>query len=129
MKFRVFALTTLLCVVSLGLASAQTTAPDPNPEITARAKEWLHRVQTGDLDRSQFDANMNAALTPELVQQAASKMAPLGEPLAFTFLRIVTSGELTVYIYTVTFKSRALEEQFALDKDGKIAGIQFVPPE
>jgi hypothetical protein len=127
MKFRVFALAALMCVLSLGLASAQTSAPDPNPGITARAKDWLHRVQTGDIDRSQLDATMDTAFTPDLVKQTSQQLAPLGDPLSFTFLKQSVSGDITSYVYQVTFKSGAVNEIFALDKDGKIAGIRFTP--
>jgi hypothetical protein len=132
MKVRVITLAASMWVASFGCALAQATAspaPDPHPEITARAKDWLHRLQTNDIDRAQFDDTMNAAVTPQLAQQTASQLAPLGAPLAFKFLRVITAGDLTVYIYEVTFTSRKLDEQFALDKDGKIAGIMFVPPQ
>lgn len=126
-KFRVLGLFALICILSLGVASAQTSAPDPNPAITARAKDWLHRVQTGDIDRSQLDAAMNTAFTPDLVKQTSDQLGPLGDPLTFTFLKQAVSGDVTSYVYQVTFKSGALNEIFALDKDGKIAGIRFSP--
>ena len=128
-KVRVFALVALMCVVTLGLASAQTSAPDPNPDITARAKGWLHRLQTGDIDRSQLDAQMDAAFTAALVKQTSDQLGALGDPVTFTFLRAVPSAGIMTYIYRVEFKTTSLNEQFALDKDGKIAGIGFTAPQ
>jgi hypothetical protein len=124
-KLRVFGLFALMCILSLGLASAQTSAPDPNPDITARAKDWLHRLQAGDIDRSQLDAAVNAAFTPDVVKQTSQQLAALGDPLSFAFLKQTVSGDVTAYVYQVTFKSGAIDEIFALDKDGKIAGIRF----
>ncbi len=112
--------------------SAATAAPAPAatvaPEITARAKEWLHRLQTGDVDRSQLDSKMNAALTPDIIKQVSEQIAPLGDPVSFVISgQQSTPSGVTVYVYHVTFKSSAINEAFALDSDGKIAGIRFVP--
>lgn len=122
-----FVIAALLCVISLGTASAQTSAPDPYPDITARAKDWLHRVQTGDVDRSQLDTTMNTAFTPDLVKELSTQLGPFGDPQSFTFFKQVVSGGVTAYVYRVSFAAGAVNEVFALDKDGKIAGIQFVP--
>ena len=37
-------------------------------------------MQTGNIDRSQLDAKMNAALTDDLVKQSMTRLAPLGNP-------------------------------------------------
>lgn len=129
MKVHVFALVALMCIGSLGTASAQTSAPDPNPEVTARAKDWLHRLQTGDIDRSQLEAQMDAAFTSDLVKQTSTQLGALGDPVTFTFLRAVPNAAIMTYIYRVEFKTTSLNEQFALDKDGKIAGIGFTAPQ
>jgi len=93
---------------------------------TARAKEWLHRLQTGNVDHSQLDAQMEVALNPKLVKQLAQKFGPLGEPTDCTYLgQQDYSGDRTAYVYHVTFKSGAYNEILVLDKDGKIASIQL----
>jgi hypothetical protein len=112
--------------------TAATAAPAPAatvaPEITARAKEWRHRFQTGDVDRSQLDTTMNSALTPEMIQQVSEQLAPLGDPITFTIAgQQATAGGVMVYVYHVTFKTAGINEAFVLDKDGKIAGIRFAP--
>lgn len=76
-RLRVFVLTALLCILSLGFAGAQTSASDPNPGITARAKEWVQRLQTGDIDRSQLEETMNAASPNTLLKFLASSFAGL----------------------------------------------------
>jgi hypothetical protein len=134
MKIRVLTLAVSIWVASLGCALAQAAAspaassvPDPHPEITARAKDWLHRLQTANIDRTQLDQTMNVLITNDRAQEVAGQLGPLGDPLSFTYLRTISSGNMTVYVYEATFKSRALDEEFALDPDGKIAGIHFVP--
>ncbi|HEY1681728.1 MAG TPA: hypothetical protein VGF98_08850 [Candidatus Tumulicola sp.] len=110
-------------------AATASTAPAPTvaPEITARAKEWLHRFQTGNLDRTQLNAEMNTALTPDLVKQVSQQLAPLGEPVTFVISGEQTTQGVTAYIYKVSFKSTSIYEVFGLDKDGKLAAIRFVP--
>ncbi|MBV9276726.1 MAG: beta-lactamase family protein, partial [Candidatus Eremiobacteraeota bacterium] len=47
-----------------------TPAPNEDLSVTARAKEWIGRIQTGRIDRTQLSATMSKALTPELVAGA-----------------------------------------------------------
>lgn len=107
-------------------APAATATPDA--AIMARAKEWLRRLQTGDIDRSQLDGAMNSALTADVVKQVSAKFGPLGDPQSFTYDgQQPVQGDMTAYVYRVTFKSATLNEVFVLHNDGKIAGIQLPP--
>jgi hypothetical protein len=120
-------------------ASAQTAAPSalpsPSPSATpsaapsayARAKEWLHRVQTGDLDRKQLTDKMNAAITPDSLKTVSAQMAAYGEPVSMVLQGVRTEGDTTFYDYLVTFKGAKLEYFFDVDKDGKISGLGFRP--
>jgi hypothetical protein len=113
---------------SPGATTSPASAQSAGADITARAKEWLHRLQTGNIDRSQLEEKMNAALTPDVVKQISGKFAPLGDPQSFTPLgQQSVTGDMTAYVYRVVFKSTTLNEVFILDKDGKIAGIQLPP--
>lgn len=100
---------------------------DAGTEVAARAKEWLHRLQTGDIDRSQLDAAMNSAMTPAVIKQIAADYGPLGDPQSFTFIGSQPVGDkgVVAYVYRVALKSATLNEIFAVDKDGKIGGIRF----
>lgn len=142
MKPRVFSLAflgLLIGGITCAQAASPSPAPAPSPSLSAspgsvdaaillRAKEWLHRLQTGDIDRSQLDAKVNAALTADVVKQTSAQFSPLGDPVTFTFLGKQPVGTgMTAYVYRVVFKSATLNEVFVLDKDGKISGIQFPP--
>jgi hypothetical protein len=128
MKMRILGMICLVMVL-VGVAApagAQSASPSAAPDVAARAKEWLHRIQTGDIDRSQLTDQMNAALTPDVIKNLSSQLGPLGEPQSFTFVgQQSVPGDITAYVYSVTFKSTTLTEVFALDKDGKVAGIRF----
>lgn len=102
--------------------------PPPTGEITSSAKDWLHRLQTGNVDRSQFDAQMNASFTDDQLKQVVSQFSALGEPATFAFVDSRILQGITAYRYTVTFKSGAPTSTwlYAVDSDGKIAGA--IPP-
>jgi hypothetical protein len=112
-------------------AAAQSATNSADADITARAKAWLHRFQTGIVDsaaRNELDAQVGAALTPDALKQIAAKFGPLGEPVSFTFLgKQTVAGDNTAYVFHVTFKTAAVNEVFVLDNKGKISGIQFPP--
>lgn len=95
-----------------------------DPAITKRAKDWFHRMQTGNVDRSQLDAKMNAALTDDLVKQSMTRLAPLGTPSGFKFVKAAIIGKVIAYYYQLTTPSGStFYWLFGLDPDGKIAGF------
>lgn len=119
-------------VAQAGPASAPAASPTvmppvtPSPAdvaVTTRAKDWLHQIQAGKVDRSQLDAKMNAALTDSTLAQVSSQLQPLGDPTAFTLVQRTTRENFAVYVFKVEFTSVTLYETFALDPDGKIAGL------
>lgn len=139
-KTRVLSIICTLTVLTAGSAladpspspSASASAPPSaaqtsDPAVAARAKEWVHRLQTGDIDRSQLDADVNTAMTPDLVTRVSSQLISLGDPLAFAFVTRESVQDSTLYVYRVTFKNATFNELFSVDKDGKISGLRFVP--
>ena len=137
MKFRfmamaVFVLT--LGTLSVGAAPAASPAPaasapttDTDAAVTAQAKEWLHRAQTGDIDHAQLDKTMDGLLTPDFAKQVAAQFGPLGDPVDFKFVNKEVIGDNTAYIFRVSFKALTLNEIFSLDTQGKISGLRFAP--
>lgn len=87
--------------------AAHASAEGEDPKITARAKEWLHRFSVGEIDRAQLDATMSRALTPQLIGEAKTQLAPLG--------------------YRADFESMSLLITMSIDRDGKIDGFFFSP--
>jgi len=132
-KAAIFSISIAISATIPALAQTPTASPAPaaaaeDPAITARAKDWLHRLQTGDIDRTQLDAKMNALLTADMARQGASMFGAWGDPVAFTYVgkqTILTDN--TAYVYHVTFKAHVCNEIFVLDKDGKISGLRLAP--
>lgn len=109
-------------------AAPASSAPSASDAaVTARAKDLLHQLQAGKVDRSQLDDKMNASLTDSLVAQISSQLAPLGDPVGFTPQSEQKQDELTVYEYRVDFKTGSLTETYVLDASGKVAGLYFKP--
>lgn len=124
---------TILCLSSSAAAwagtpsASSTTLAPPSATTTALAKDWLHRLQTASIDRTQLDATMNAALTDDVASQFAARYGPLGDPTDFTFVDTKTAEDYTAYTYRVTFKSTTLSWVFAQDNKGKIGGLRLSP--
>ena len=126
---------TILCLSSSGAAFAGTPAPPtasttlapPSATTTARAKDWLHRLQTANIDRAQLDPDMNAALTDDLASQFAARYGPLGDPTEFTFVDTKAASDYTAYTYKVTLKKTTLSWVFAQNAAGKIGGLRLSP--
>jgi len=102
-----------------------TPALEPDPKLTLRAKEWLRRFETGDIDRTQLDPEMNHALTGPVVAKTAAQLKPLGEPTDFTYLYQQKGPAGIGYSYQVTFKDGTLVWFFAVDSSGKITGLRL----
>lgn len=102
----------------------------PSPAVVARAKEWFHRFVTGNIDRSQLSARLNAEFTDAKVRSESEKLKKLGEPKSFTFLRSYSLETTLAYHFLLQFDSERVVEVLAFGIDGKIEGIGFyeIPP-
>ncbi len=132
LRAAVFTLSIAISTTVPAFAQMQPPSPAPvatvDPAITARAKEWLHRLQTGDIDRTQLDAKMNTLLTPAMLKQFSAAFGPWGDPVTFSYVGQQTVlGDNTAYVFHVVFKANACSEIFVLDKGAKISGFRLAP--
>ncbi len=125
----------------LGVASGQaladtqaTSSPSPSPvaspsdmEITTRARSWYGMLQSGTIDRTQLDKQLNAALTDAVVKKVSAQLQTLGDPTSFTLTDKMVSGSFTIYHYRVGLATTRVYFTFTLDPDGKIAGLYVSP--
>jgi hypothetical protein len=103
-------------------------AATPNAAVLARAKDWLHRLQIGDIDKAQLTDAMIAGLTPQVAASIAAQTGPLGDPKTMTLAATKTVSGNTFYVYKVVFKSATWDFIFATDdKSGKVSGLQITP--
>jgi len=108
-------------IAQAAATSAPTTSDDA--AVTSRAKDWLHQIQAGKVDRTQLTDKMNAALTDSMLANVSAQLAPLGEPTSFTLSSKMSKDPYIVYVFKVVWPSVTLTETFALDQSGKIAGL------
>ncbi|MGA9419088.1 MAG: hypothetical protein WBV40_08045 [Candidatus Cybelea sp.] len=116
------------CQAAVESPSPQVTALNQSvdPRITARAKEWFHRFQGGQIDRSQLDAKMNAELTNTMIEQETARLRQVGAPSSFRFIRTYAINGVIGYDFLLQFGAARIVEMIAFDPDGKIAGIDFM---
>jgi hypothetical protein len=101
-----------------------------DPAIEARAREWLRRTQTADVDTSQWHDWYRP--TAEHVRMSAELLGPLGEPIELKFVGSATDARsATRYSFHVTFPAGRLLYGFGLWPDGKINyfGLKPIPGE
>jgi hypothetical protein len=115
------------CQAAVQSPSPQVTGVDRNvdPTIIVKAKEWFHRFQTGQIDRSQLNAQMNAQLSDAMIAQEAATLRRFGDPSSFEFIRKYAVGGAMGYDFLLRFSAGRIVEMIAVGADGKIAGIDF----
>jgi hypothetical protein len=128
-----------LCAAAQSTPAPSTPAPSPaapeasasplsvDPAVTTRAKDWYHRIQTANFDRTQLTPEASTLLTDALVKGVAAKIAPLGDPTGFEIVDEKTEAPNTAYIYKLTFASGTLYFVFVLNDSGKISGLYLKP--
>ncbi len=83
-------------------------------------------MQGRDIDRSQLDSTVDAALNDAVLDAMQKQLAPLGKPSSFALRSDTSAGGMTSYTFVVTWSKGTLYYTFALDdKTGKIAGLFF----
>jgi D-alanyl-D-alanine carboxypeptidase len=95
--------------------------------VTARVRDWIAWLETGNIDRSQLDAEMNEALTPKLVGQVKQQLGVLGAPQQLIYRGKNVGKKATLYTYRAVFSVATFTLYFAVDPAGKIAGIRLAP--
>lgn len=106
-------------------AAARKPVPGEDPKVTALARQWLHRAQTGDIDRSQLTATFSTSLKPNIVTGTKAQLAPLGDPTSFVYRGKSEAAGVTSYQYRVSFKAVTMHVVISIDTHGKIAGLDF----
>ena len=109
-------------------AASNAAAAGEDPAVTVRAKTVLAQLLSGNVDRTQLDASMNAAMTPAILAGAKAQFAPLGAATTWVYLGKTTANGSTTYRYRVTFSSGTqLYAYMSVDAAGKISGYLLSP--
>ncbi len=122
------ALTALtLCGLLLQAPASATASPAPaeDPAITARVQDWLRRVSTGEIDRSQLSDSFSSFFTAKMAAETKNDFAKLGTPTTLVFRRRSEERGVTTYTYAVTYPSATVIVQVGFDGQGKIDGFGY----
>jgi D-alanyl-D-alanine carboxypeptidase len=101
-----------------------------NPARAAKLEQTrkiFSGLQHGKIDRSLFTANANAYFTDQALEDFASSLEPLGEPLDFTATREQGRGGMFYRGYVVTFPKQTLRIIAFEMPDGKIEQFIVTP--
>lgn len=93
--------------------------------ITQRAAEWLARLESFQIDRTQLTPAFSQYLTDRVIEEAG--LRGLGSVLSLVPVESFSRSGDTVYVFDVRFRNGAYRYQFALSPDGKIDGLLLQP--
>lgn len=103
-------------------------APSVDQAVTVRAMDWLHRLQTGNVDRTQITIEFNRVLTPDRVKGIAQQLRSLGKVKSYAFVGHARSHGVSAYQYSVEFAAAKYLYLFEVDEKDQVAGILLSPP-
>jgi len=112
--------------------SAGEASPTPAPSVDVRAaeraREWLGRLQRGNIDRSQLTPDLSAALQSATVSGYAQQTGKLGPPSKFTLLAKHAVEGTTTWVFRVTWPQGSMDYNFGVDDaTGKISALYLRP--
>jgi hypothetical protein len=109
-------------------SAAPSAAATPNGPVMARALDWYHRLQTGQIDRAQLGTKLDETLTPATVSAVQAKLGALGDPVSFVQKQAIDRAGATMYVYDLTYKGGSqMLFMFTFLASGTIVGLQFAP--
>ncbi|HEY9086125.1 MAG TPA: serine hydrolase domain-containing protein [Candidatus Tyrphobacter sp.] len=94
--------------------------------VLSRAREWLERLASGRIDRTQLTPSFSAYLSDRVVHDAG--IAALGRVISMVPVSSMPSANGgTTYEFLVLFKKGERHYRFAVTTDGKIDFLSFTP--
>ena len=90
-------------------------------EALEQARQIFTGLQQGRIDRALLDSDADAYFTPQVLQDAASSLGPLGNPESFTQTSVELRGGMTYRHFRIGFKDRSLLLNTFTTVDGKLA--------
>ncbi len=123
-----------LVVAALGCAAAHAQPPTQQdaPPLPELAKQLMQLLSQGKYDElaAHFDETVRAAL-PEskLTAVWAQLTSSVGEFVGVEGVREFSEGGYAVVVLNCTFSKSSLDTKFSFDKQRRVAGLFFLPPQ
>jgi CubicO group peptidase (beta-lactamase class C family) len=97
-------------------------ADDPHAgEQLELARRVFSGLQAGTIDHALLDSDADAYFTPQVLQDAAASLAPLGAPQSFSQTSVELRGGMTYRHFRIGFQGKALHLSTFTTADGKLA--------
>lgn len=93
---------------------------DADPEVTARLKSILLKLQDGTIDAADFPPEARKEITPELLGYLRRILVPAGRLTALELLAVEEKGGKRVYRYRARFDVRSVIVECTTARDGKV---------
>lgn len=113
----------------LALLLPLAAAAQSDDDVTKLAKTLLLQAQSGHFDRTQFSDKLDVNMDDDAVADLVARLRPLGPPVSFDMESKTGIEATTQYVFHVVFKSAVIEETLTIGSDGKLANLNFEPPQ
>jgi D-alanyl-D-alanine carboxypeptidase len=100
-------------------------APNESLEVRTLAEQWLTRLQTGKLDKSQLTAAASKQLTPAYAHALVLKARAIGTPQSFTYRGVNYTNQKLFYSYVLRFSHATVFYYIVLSEHGKIIDLDL----
>ena len=107
-------------ITSRVLAAYVATVEDPR--MTAIAKDWFHRLQSGTVDLSKVAPAFAQRLTPDFLSQIHESLAGAPDPTDWVYLGSHAVPGAVIYRYSITWAGATHTWSVGVTPEGKIAG-------
>ena len=101
------------------------TSAKEDAAVTARLRDWLRSIASGEIGRSQLADSFSSFYTPRSAAQDTNEFGPLGAPKTITFRGESERNALIVYTYDVTYANALVRVQVAFDAQGRITAFGY----
>lgn len=106
--------------------SAKPSAPaKEDAAVTARVRDWLRRLATGEIDRSQLSSSFSSFFGPSMAAQTKKDFAKLGAPMAVVFRGQTERSGSTMYSYEAKFARAKVTIVLGIDAQDKITAFAY----
>lgn len=93
--------------------------------VIGRVREWVGRIERGDVDRTQLTDQLSAVITDDTVRSAGAQLKALGALKVVTETGVDEDASGRSYSFEVAFAKRTVHWIMGIDSTGKISALSI----
>jgi len=105
--------------------ASREDVPPGDPRVDARAKSWIERLVSGDIDRAQLSPDAAQRYSAAEVGSLSTRLAGFGPLQSLTLMEKDSRCLGSDYTYQAMFQNAIAEFRFGVGRDGKIWNLAF----